>query len=218
MKRIDRFSPCRAVRRFGFGALGAALAFAAVLDLGRAGAAQLAGPVPSGPATAIELRKEGFCLRRIEQRCLEVALPASAPIEFARLPLLPDGRHGIWFYSDQVAGSKAVFVHVLESLDEDAGVRVEGSDSAPADRPPLAARLKSLGQTLTTSGGAGGSVLLTAFRGSGGTEADRVFSAIPIEGPGEFAGRVVDLNGALVPGSQRVSISVMISGGGAAPN
>jgi hypothetical protein len=199
----------------GLGALGAGVVFSAVVDVGRAVAAPAVAPTTSGPASSVELLKEGFCLRRIEQRCLEVALPASAPIEFARLPVLPDGRHCIYFYSDQVAGSKAVFVHVLESLDEDAGVSVEGSDSAAVDRPPLAARLKNLGHTLTASGAASGSVLLTAFRGSGGTDADRVFSVIPIEGPGEFAGRVVDLNGGLVPGSQRLTISVMISGAAA---
>jgi len=166
-----------------------------------------ASPPPATPP--VEVSHQGFCIHKVELRCLEVVLPASAPVEFDRLPLLPDGRHGIYFYADVVASPKAVFVQALESLDEDASVTAQSSDSARADQPPLAAALAALGRKLASSG----ALLLTPFHGGGGDEPVRVFSALPIDGPGEFSARVVDLNGTPVPGSIRSTMSVLISGG-----
>ncbi len=168
----------------------------------------------AGPAPAPEVRKDGFCLRKVELRCLEVVLTAGAPLEFERLPILPDGKRGIYFFSDQVASSKATFVHVVEALDEDPELHIDRSDAALAQEPGLDAKLKALGAKLANTG----SVVLTPFRGQGsGTENFRSFSSVPIEGPGEFSGRVVDLTGAPVPGGEVKTISVMISGGAKPP-
>lgn len=189
---------CR-VRGLGLGLLFAA----AVAPTG----SQAAPPPPPEPPA--QVTHQGFCLHRVELRCLEVVLPASAPVEFDRLPRLDDGRRGIYFFADAVAKPKAVFVVALEALDEEATLSVENPPSAHAGAPSLAPALQALGRKL----GPAGALELTPVRGSGGTEPVRVFAAIPIEGPGEFAARVVDLDGALLPGSSRMTMSVMISGG-----
>jgi hypothetical protein len=189
---------CR-IRGFGFGMLVAA----AGVPVG----SQSAQPTAAEPPA--QVTHQGFCLHRVELRCLEVVLPASAPVEFERLPRLADGRRGIYFFADAVAKPKAVFVLALEALDEDANVSVENPEPARAGESPLAPALQALGRKL----GASGALELTPVRGSGGTEPVRVFAAIPIEGPGEFAARVVGLDGALLPGSSRMTMSVMISGG-----
>jgi len=184
--------------------------FAAAVALAGSRAAP---PSPAEPAA--QVTHQGFCLHRIELRCLEVVLPASAPVEFDRLPRLADGRRGIYFFADAVAKPKVVFVLALEALDEDANLRVDDPESAGAGvgagagARPLAAALQALGRKL----GSSGALELTPVHGSGGTEPVRVFAAIPIEGPGEVAARVLDLDGAMLPGSSRMTMSVMISGG-----
>jgi hypothetical protein len=190
---------CR-VRGLGLGLLFAA----AVAPTG----SQAAPPLPP-PEPPAQVTHQGFCLHRVELRCLEVVLPASAPVEFDRLPRLADGRRGIYFFADAVAKPKAVFVLALEALDEDADLRIDTPEAAGMGAPPPAPALQALGRKL----GPSGALELTPVRGTGGVEPVRVFAAIPIEGPGEFAARVVDLDGAMLPGSSRMTMSVMISGG-----
>jgi hypothetical protein len=134
-----------------------------------ASAASGAAPHAAPPPVAVEVTRQGFCVHKTELRCEEVALAVEAPMDITRLPRLEDGRRGIYFYSDQVAGAKTVFVHVLEAEDDDAEVDYRSSDSARADARDLSPRLRALAKKL----GAAGRVVMTPFRGSAGAKTSR---------------------------------------------
>jgi hypothetical protein len=151
--------------------------------------------------SAVNLTGQGFCLRREEAKCEEVAM-AGMLVTIERLPKDEDGKRVIYFYSDQDLKAKGAFVHVLESEDSDPEVifRAPGGGKAAAPNASLKAMVDKLKPAGTT--------VITPFQ-MDKTDKVRVFSAIHVDGPGVFSGRVVDMDGHMLGTGERVSFTVI---------
>ncbi len=146
---------------------------------------------------------QGFCVVKTQMKCEEVALPGST-VSYNSLPKGPDGKRMIYFYSDVRDGANAVMMHVLEAEDFDAGTKYDVPKSLAAKTATLKPAMEAVAQKLSK----GGLVTVAPFEAAPGDKPMRVFSSIVVDGPGAFSGQVVDQNGALVPGSERVSFIV----------
>lgn len=146
--------------------------------------------------------RHGFCIRRDEMRCEEVALPGTM-VAFDRLSKLDDGSRVAWFYTDQEISGKAVLVHVLEAEDSETALEIKPSASVAKDAKKLSSALKKLGDKVAGQG----TVILTPFRGES-EKSFRIFTPLKIDGPGIYTGKIVDLDGKIVPTSDKTSFSV----------
>ena len=151
---------------------------------------------------ATTVSRHGFCIRLDEMRCGEVALPGTM-VAFDRLSTLEDGSRVVWYFTDQEISGKAVLVHVLEAEDSETALEIKPSASVAKDAKKLSSALKKLGEKVAGQG----SVVATPFRGESG-ESFRVFTPLKIDGPGIYTGKVVDLDGKIVPTSEKTSFSV----------
>ena len=147
---------------------------------------------------------QGFCIKKTEMKCEEVALP-DATVQFERLPKGADGTRIIYFFSDQKVGTDGLFAHALEAEDLDQAADYIAPRAPTRGTGDLAAQLKALAEKV----GHGGAVLVTAFQiGRSSGKVVRVFSSLPVRGPGVIAGQVVDLDGMPVSVSKRLTFSV----------
>ncbi len=165
----------------------------------------LAALAPAQAAEDVRISQIGFCITRTESGgCGEVALPGTF-VDIARLQKRADGTRIVSFFSIQTVAPTTAFVHVLEA--EDAESKVETAVIA-ANGP----KLDELSKPLAAIGGklkGGGYVVLTPFRGaSGGNPPGRVFSEIPVRGPGVYNATVVDVTGKPLPGGEKVTFNI----------
>ncbi len=151
---------------------------------------------------AATVSRHGFCIRRDEMRCGEVALPGTM-VAFDRLSTLDDGSRVAWFYTDQEISGKAVLVHVLEAEDSETALEINPSESVAKDAKKLSPALKKLSGKVAGQG----TVILTPFRGESG-KSFRIFTPLKIDGPGIYTGMIVDLDGRIVQTSDKTSFSV----------
>lgn len=157
---------------------------------------------PAAAADDVSVTRHGFCIRRDEMRCEEVALPGTM-VAFDRLTKLEDGTRVAWFFTDQELPSKAVLVHVLEAEDSDTVVAIKSNDAKAKDAKKIEGQLKKLGAKIAGQG----SVQLTPIRASS-DKSFRIFTPIVVEGPGIFTGKITDLDGNIVPMTEKTSFSV----------
>lgn len=150
--------------------------------------------------------RQGFCVTRSETGCSELALPGTM-LDIARLPRRADGTRTIAFFSVQDVPAKGAIVHMLEAEDAEPQVDAVVGDAGGGKADDLMRALKALGAKAKGLG----AVVLTAFRPAPDrAEPYRVFSEIAVRGPGLFHGRVVDLKGNPIPGSEPVTFGVVL--------
>ena len=167
-------------------------------------AAGLAGLAASADAQT-SVTSQGFCLRRDEMLCEEVALPGTM-VAIDRLTQLADGTRVVYFYSDHEVESDPILVQVLESEDLEEGLQIVPDESVKAQAAKLEPGLKKLAEKISGSG----MVQITPYRpGKSKSKTHRTFTMLRVTGPGYFSGRVVDLEGKPVPISERTSFSVI---------
>ena len=168
---------------------------------------------PLAQAQNAMVTSQGFCVVKTQMKCEEVALPGST-VPYNVLPKTADGKRVVYFYSDVRGGATGVLMHVLEAEDFDAGTKFD----VPKDLASKAAGLKPAMEAVAHKLGKGGLVAVTPFEAAAGEKPTRIFSQLVVDGPGAFSGQVVDQNGALVPGSERVSFIVTRGPAGAQPS
>ncbi len=193
---LDRILRCErrvAMKRLqGKGVSAGAMTFVCVLMLAKAACADA------------NILRQGFCVTKTANGCGEVILPDTR-VDIARLPKLPDGTRGIYFYSSQQVMSKTTLVHLLWA--EDSASHVEYS--LPQKAGPQANSLKASLKALVTKLAPEGAVTVTPFSFDPAEQPSLAMSFIPVTGPGSYDARIVDLKGVTVSGSQPVSISVI---------
>jgi hypothetical protein len=160
-------------------------------------------------ADEIAVTRFGFCIRRDEMRCEEVALPGTM-VAFDRISKLDDGSRAVWFFTDQEIDAKTVLVHVLEAEDSETSTTLAPSDSVGRDAKKLEPSLKKIADTYAGLG----AMQLTAFKGQGG-KSFRMFTPLKIDGPGNYKGRVTDIDGKILANSDTIWFSVFRRPGGA---
>ena len=160
----------------------------------------LAATASYAAESTVNLSDQGFCLRKSENKCEEVAMNGTL-VTIERLSKGPDGKRIVYFYSDQNATGKGAFVHVVESEDSDPDVTFK--DSSGAKATPSSA-LKAIVEKLKPAGAA----VITAFQ-LDKSDKVRVFSAIQVDGPGVLSGRVLDISGQALGGGERASFTVI---------
>lgn len=146
--------------------------------------------------------RHGFCIRRDEMRCEEVALPGTM-VAFDRLSKDEQGNRVVWYITDQEVTDNSVLVHVLESEDSDTDLVIAPHESVAKDAKKMQSQLKKIGQKYAGLG----TLQVTAFRGKK-NESYRMFTPLKVEGPGNFSGRIVDIKGETVPTSDKTTFSV----------
>lgn len=160
---------------------------------------------------AVVVSRYGFCITESEGRCLEVALPG-AVVDYERLPEDEAGGRYIGFYSRQKARPGQVVVHVLHGEDQESAVRYVLPQPPAGDPAALRGKLERIVAAHPGAGSIVVTALVPAAAGAGSEGADPesfVFSRIPVPSPGEYSGKVVDLDGKVVPGTDAVSFSVI---------
>jgi hypothetical protein len=170
-------------------------------------AAVLAAASPA--AAQVSFERYGFCATEADLRCIEVVLP-NTTIEIRRLSKDAEGSRVLPFYAVPRDRIEGVLVHVLEAEDAEPAVEIAPLPAACAKVKNLKSKLEALSKKVAGEG----EVRVIPFCGGGkGTETPQLFSFVPVRGPGNFHGRVVDVEGALVPGTQRISVGVIRSPG-----
>ncbi len=168
---------------------------------------------PLAQAQDAMVTTQGFCVVKTQMKCEEVALPGST-VAYNVLPKSADGKKRvIYFYSDVRGAASGVLMHVLEAEDFDAGTKFDVPKTLAAKADSLKPAMEAAAQKL----GKGGLVAVTPFEATAGDKPTRIFSQIEVDGPGAFSGQVVDQNGALVRGSERVQFIVTRGPAGAQP-
>ncbi|MBM3515643.1 MAG: hypothetical protein FJX59_18295 [Alphaproteobacteria bacterium] len=151
---------------------------------------------------AASVTRHGFCIRRDEMRCEEVALPGTM-VAFDRLMKDEQGNRVVWYFTDQEVSDNSVLVHVLEAEDSDTDMVIKPDPSVAKDAKKLDSQLKKIGKKFAGLG----ALQVAPFRGEK-SESYRIFTTLKVEGPGNFSGRVVDMSGNNVPISDKTTFSV----------
>lgn len=160
------------------------------------------GAATAAAEDAASVTRHGFCIRRDEMRCEEVALPGTM-VAFDRLSKDDQGNRVVWYYTDQEVTDNSALVHVLEAEDSETAMVIVPDTSVAKDASKMQAQLKKIGEKYAGLG----TVQVTAFRGKK-NESFRVFTPLKVEGPGNYSGRIVDLKGETVPMSDKTTFSV----------
>ncbi len=149
------------------------------------------------------LTQAGFCITRTESGgCGEVALPGTF-VDMSRLQKRADGTRIVSFFTIQIADPNAVLVHVVEAEDAESKIETNVVAANGAKLNELTKSLSALGAKYKD----GGHVIITPFRFKGG-EAVRVFSEVPVRGPGVYNATVVDASGTVLTGGEKISFNV----------
>ncbi len=148
---------------------------------------------------AVEFVREGFCITPSGTSCSEVILP-NTMVDIKKLPKLPDGTPILYFYSEQKAPPKTSFVHILEAVDVDPHVDYLSPERGQLPPGPLKNALEAMIKKNAPDDG----VIVIPYTGEAG-----VASYIPVTTPGAYQASVTDLKGAMLPGSSRITVTII---------
>jgi len=149
---------------------------------------------------AVEFVREGFCITPSGTSCSEVILP-NTMVDIKKLPKLPDGTPILYFYSEQKTPPKTSFVHILEAVDVDPHVDYLSPERGQLPAGPLKNTLQAMIKKYAPDDG----VIVIPYEGQTGG----VASYIPVTTPGAYQASVTDLKGAMLPGSSRITVTII---------
>jgi hypothetical protein len=179
--------------------------FRAGIAMWALGLAQLQAPVRADDALVVQ--RYGFCITESEGRCIEVALPG-AVVNYERLPEDEHGGRYVAFYSKQQVRPGTLVVHLLYSEDQETQVDYVLPDSPVNDTTALR---RTLAEVVRRNEGPGAITVVAHVAAQTKTEAHEtyVFSRVLVPGPGYYSGRIVDIDGRIVQGTEPVTFSVI---------
>ena len=158
------------------------------------------------PDLDVLVRNEAFCIDKSSLDCQEFLVDQDR-IQISRLPRNDNGERIIYFHSVQTIKSGSTFVHTWETrdaIDQRPRAKLYQSDSARNIARSLLDTLTNYLERLEVAGFA-----VVMRNGAVDSPRYRAYSNRVIHGPGEFTAYVTNINGEIISGSEKRTITII---------